>query len=85
MVVDSPLKDADQAEPEAVDLYFVLVNYWSKWHVFSDDDGNWAVFPTLAEAEKKLIEAKRFIHRKSSEQNPAAVGLRIAHSPTEEI
>ena len=94
VVVDSPIAESQvqltDDELEGSPLWFVL---WKAlpnglWRVWNRDNGNLAVATSLEHGEAMLAEAKKVlaeISRKSKTGNLAAVELRLAHSPANEL
>lgn len=86
-VVDSPELD-DCEDEHAVPLWFVLVKYteagmWRVW--LKPSNNSEAIAMTESDGLKLLAEAKRYIDRMSKGSKLAAVGLRLGHSPAEEL
>lgn len=79
VVVDSPLADATSADEQATPLWFVL------WRVWNRDNGRDAVATCEADGERLLAEAKKTLAAQSKGGRLAAVELRLAHSPANEL
>lgn len=87
MVVDSPLADEASADEQATPLWFVL---WraleaGMWRVWNRDNGRDAVATNEADGEQLLAEAKKTLAAQSKGGRLAAVELRLAHSPANEL